>query len=564
MATGPVLLSSDEALRWEFLRRFRSQLPYILASQLVLPAFGLLAWLHYALRFWTTGHAPTYWELPPQVHLVLMIIQLAATVLVVLPFCTPSRRQFVLPVSSEQLSRTMLSAGMAAVALTLMGTTLIVNLLWWTWYPVIAPALYGAASLAVGVVIELRYRGRPWMIFLWGSLFAGAVYLALLRHFFTGWTFVVEHAWTDLSATECVAILGVIIGALLVLPGATQRVRLGIGPAPTSELANLTVHIPALLRSRSPALTFIDWELRTQSGMLVVTGLCIGTFLYGTAVLAMFAELWQHGRPVQFQPFVEPTVMMGVGLFMMSGLMVLGVTPRGRAALIGTPASRWPLLLPLSDRRMADLTTLSALLGAVLGAVGFMLLGAAAHLVAWSAMALSTDHSVRMVWERNLFSTLANAAPEGRTVQACVGAAVRVLAVGWSVLGICQAAILTGQQRWACLPLGILLSIPLVAMFGAVVQLPQAMYDDLFLTLLAIVPVGLSLFGIWGTVTYQSRPWRRVAVAVGLYFLMTWLILATEIDWRPKWINWLVLLSTAVTCPITLPPLAVRLQRHAE
>ena len=134
MASAPMLMSADEAVRWEFRRRFQTQLPSVLAAQLALPAFALLAWLQYALRRWTTdGSLPPGWDLPPQLHLVLLVVQLLTTVLMVLPLCTPSRRHFALPLSSEQLSRSMLCAGMAAVALTLMGTTAIVNLLWWTW-----------------------------------------------------------------------------------------------------------------------------------------------------------------------------------------------------------------------------------------------------------------------------------------------------------------------------------------------------------------------------------------------------------------------------------------------
>ena len=564
MANGPMLMSADEAIRWEFRRRFQAQLFVVLAAQLVMPAFALIAWLEYVIRRWaTSASSPVSWELPPQLHLVLLIVQLLATVLIVLPLCTPSRRHFALPMSSERLSQTMLCAGMAAVAVTLVGTTAIVNLLWWTSYPLVAPALYGAASLAVGVVIELRYRGRPWQTLIWGLLLAGAVYLSLLQHFSTGWTFVVEHPWTDLSAAECVAILGVIFGAVQALPGATQRLRLGTGPVATNELASISVQIPALLRSRSPVLTFIDWELRTQSGMLVVAGLCTGALIYGTTILAMFTELWQHGRQTRLQPFFEPTVMIGIGLFMSSGLMVLGVTSRGRAALIGTPGSKWPLLLPLSDRRMADLTTLSAFLGSILGAVGFVLLGAVAHFVAWMVLVLFTDGAARADWERNLFSTAVNAVPEGQTLAAWIGATVRVLALGWGILGICQAAILTGKRRWACLPLAILVAIPLLAILGAVVRMPQHMSQDLLAALVAIAAFGLSLLGIWGTVTYQERPWRRLTVAIGLYLLVIWLLLATEPDSRQTWHWWLALLSTAVTCPITLPPLAVRWHRHA-
>ena len=88
------------------------------------------------------------------------------------------------------------------------------------------------------------------------------------------------------------------------------------------------------------------------------------------------------------------------------------------------------------------------------------------------------------------------------------------------------------------------------------------MTRERWIEVLRIVATGVVALLFWRGLVPIQLLW--VAVAVGLYLVVISLLLATEQDPRATWHLWLAVLSTAVTCPITLPPLAVRLQRHAE
>lgn len=563
MASTPLLLTPEDAIRWEFRRRLWMQLPAVVAAQMVLPVILLLVWLTHALRTWLgTGRLPPLDELPHQLHLVLMVIQLLVTVLMVVTLVTPSFRHFTLPMSTGRLIRTQLLSGIAAVGLTLFATTAVVNLLWWTNYPLIAPALYGAAALSVGAVLEMKYRGRQWMTLLWGSVFAGGFYLALLGHFYSGWSFMIEHAWSDMTASECAALVMLTAGGVWLAPSAAQRLRLGVGPGPATDLAAISLQLPASLRDRHPAITFVDWELRTQTGALIVTGIAFGVLIFGTALAAFFADLWEN-RGQTHMPFVEPTFMISIGIYIGSGLLLLGVSPRGRQALVGTHSSRWSLLLPLSDTRMADLSTLAAFIGSVLGAGCLFLLGVVTHLLIWATLSVAAEDTVRAYWERNLVNSLWNVPGWNHSPSYVLGAAIRVLAVGWGILGVCQAAMLTGRRGWACLPFLALLGMPFLMMFSSVLLGMRFANEMLMPGLFALATGGLSLAGVAGVVSHFARPWRRLIVASVLWIVVATLLVATEPDLSISAV-WLITCATGVTLPLTLPPLALRSFRHAE
>jgi hypothetical protein len=560
---GP--LTPGEALAWEFRRQFRWQMVTQWAAILVVPLILTVAWVTAWLRhYFLWGDWPGLWELPPQLHLALLVVQLLATVLTTLPVCAPGARQYVLPVSTRQLVLSALIHGTLGIAVTLVGTTLVINLLFGARYPVVAPVLYGGLALAAGMCVQLQSRGRELWGALLGSLIAGLIYLALLQHFVELGTVIVAHAFTPVTASELAGVVGLtaVFWVAAVRAGGAARARIArkaqerwIGQGFTlPDWMAVWIRWPAAGGRRGAVWTLVEWEWRTQSWPLILTAVGVSLLLFGTLAAGTLLELWRTGYGGNDVLFHDSTFGVAMGLSACGGLLNLGLSRRGRDVLMGAKSSRWPLVLPASDLRFADVALARAVLTALVAAVVVLVIGCAAQaIVYWAVQWFGAAN------QRLEFRWPGETTPWSQLVHQLVVVAIFV----WVVNGLCEAAILTGRRGWAVLPLVALFVVPGLIASAELLEMP-AWVMQRGLAVFVLISVFVSVQVFWSV---YPEHWLRVLWAGAAWMVTAWVItvLTTPtVNGQPR-VNDLpadLALLGAMTLPLLLAPVAVAANRH--
>jgi hypothetical protein len=560
---GP--LTPGESLAWEFRRQFQWQMVTQWAAILVVPLILTVTWVTAWLRnYIVSGNWPGGWELPPELHLAMLVVQLLATVLTTLPVCAPVARQFVLPVSTRQLVLSALIHGTLGIAVTLVGTTLVINLLTGARYPVVAPVLYGSLALAAGMWVQLKSRGREWWGVLLGSLIAGLIYLALLQHFVKVGTLVVAHAFTPVTASELAGVVGltaVFWGAAVRAGGAARagvawtarEAWIGLGFTLPEWLA-VWIRWPAAGGRRGAVWTLLEWEWRTQSWPLILTAVGVTLLLFGTLAAAALMELWRTGYGGSDALFHDSTFGVAMGLSVFGGLLNLGLSRRGRDVLLSAKSSRWPLVLPASDLRFADVAVARAVLTALVVAAVVLVIGCAAEaIVYWAVQWFGAAN------QRLEFRWPGETTPWPQLVHQLIVGAIFV----WVVNGLCETAILTGRRGWAVLPVVAVFVIPGLIVTAELMHVrPEVMLGLTAVLVLVAVYVSVQLF--WSVYPGQ---WSRVAFAAAVWVAAGWAItvLTTPTSIGQPRVNDLpadLALLGALTLPLLLAPVAVAANRH--
>jgi hypothetical protein len=560
---GP--LTPGESLAWEFRRQFQWQMVTQWAAILVVPLILTVTWVTAWLRnYIVSGNWPGGWELPPELHLAMLVVQLLATVLTTLPVCAPVARQFVLPVSTRQLVLSALIHGTLGIAVTLVGTTLVINLLIGARYSVVAPVLYGSLALAAGMWVQLQSRCREWWGALLGSLIAGLIYLALLQHFVEVGTLVVAHAFTPVTASELAAVVGLtaVFWGAAVRAGGAARAGVAwtareawIGPGFTlPDWMAVWIRWPAAGGRRGAVWTLLEWEWRTQSWPLILLTVGVSVLLFGTLTAGALMELWRTGYGGNDVEFRDSTFGVAMGLSVFGGLLNLGLSRRGRDVLLSAKSSRWPLVLPVSDLRFADVALARAVLTAIVVAAAVLVIGCAAQaIVYWAVQWFGAAN------QRLEFRWPGETTPWPQLVHQLVVLAIFV----WVVNGLCEAAILTGRRVWAVLPVVAVFDVPVLIITAELMHFrPEVMLGLTAVLVLLAVFVSVQVF--WSV--YPGR-WSRIAFAAAVWVAAGWAItvLTTPTSIGQPRVNGLptdLALLGALTLPLLLAPVAVAANRH--
>lgn len=562
-SSPPILLSAESALSWEFWNRFRRQLPLTLMAMCLPPlVVGLfrrggqwMGWLRY--QEWIS-----LGSLPAAFQLAALTVQLAAVLLVLLALA-PLSRAYVLPVATRSLFRRRVAQATTGACIAMVLATGISNAILGTNWPYRAPILFAAVAVAAALWIAVEFRGREWWIGGVGTAAAAVLFLCLRRNFLDS----ESRAWEEepfsrfalMDALTLAAALVVLWSRTLYVGELDRCAARETNREPMRAAAATVRHDARALPLRSSWRAMLSWEWRLN-GWLFPLAIVVSAFIgYGTALSLSIRDFRQSGAVIFPTEFINPSFIFLVGFFIFAygALFQVVTTSAGRRLLAGHRPESWPLTLPASNQKIGYVSLSRSLLSALAAAAAWWLIGLLhmgiiqVYLRIQGAGALADGMLEELSWrhwhERQLTM-----------------AVIMLGTVGWTLAGVVEASILSGR-RWIALlpPAGLfLLILTLTA-----IELVFRTTDFLTFNLLALSAAG-ALGALVAAVRSGELGWRGAAGCVGL-----WIATAIVLDLARLWdlptglfqhellqsraSALMLLATTCVTLPITLPPLAV-------
>lgn len=564
--TKPVLLSPEAALGWEFWNRYRRQLPLFLLATCLFPV--CCAWYQLDIASLRQRQSnvwePYAFQLPPRVHIAVVLITLAAVPLV-LPSFAPVSRHYLLPIETGKLTRTRWLLGAMAAALQSAVAFGLARTVTQSDWPIIDPTIYAVLVFAIAQWIAVRFRGREFWIAGMSTMAAAVVIGVVVNHFRAPPT--LEEPWQEF-APLMPSQLAAIVGATGLLFRLTLRAaecdrcqtRTIDGRAEAAASRSATI---ALRPFRTSFGSLLSWEWR-RNGWLYPIAVAIGTFAVYTVTCFLFAR--------EYQTFHSSSILRITGAELLSfwlGAMVVGpyvlvfTTTTGRRVLAGKGTDAWPFTLPLSNQQMGYIAVLRAFLSITLASVlaAVISLGFVIGTQLW--LRLMGDMS-----EADLrWADLASAETLSR--QWTNGAFV--LVASYVLCGVLESAILTGRRSIA----GLLHLVQIGLWFAAAIVYnltgPMNPPEWSITFVLALISFAAVVAAWW----CGELGWPGLVLCVVVWFGTTelfelvaladqlgqWPELAQLLRFHSSKIGMIFLRCSCTMLPIVLPPLAVRWNR---
>jgi hypothetical protein len=555
----PLLLTAEAALGWEFWTRFRRQLPLTLTAMCLLPLLVGLSRRAGQLILWVRFHE---WEqrggaLSPQFHLGALMVQIAAVLLVLLAI-PPLSRAFLLPLTTRALFRARMWQVTAAACIAMTLSTFVNNVILGTDWPYAAPILFATVAIAAAHWIAVEFRGREWRIGAAGGVVVALLVWRLRSHFYDGSTGVwTEHPFENFHIPEGLALATAFAAISRRTLMAAEWERCAARGMNADEVSRAS-RVPA--RPAVPhgfawtAMLSYEWRRNgTLFPVTVAVAALLGFGLHlGMIIRDMLRSSIGNGGLHLLKEFAsgEFILLLGFAVFAYSPLLQVFTMSSGRRVLAGRGLETWPLTLPASNRKIANVALARALLSGLVGAAIWWLIG-------FSCL-IGAQILLRSRGDAALADAMLSSIPSNRFQLAV--SVVLASATGWTLAGVVEACVLSGRRWVAALPYTILFG--LFVLFAVVEAMFQHQVDESWIWALAAC-IAVAAFAT--ALLRGELGWRGVAVCLALWIAMVVAIPAAKgWDFRylpvreQRGISLAELLgSLCVTLPITLPPLAV-------
>lgn len=565
IAAKPVLLSPEAALGWEFWNRYRRQLPLLLLATCLFPI--CCAWFQLDVA-WSRYKESSLWEpdtfqMPPRVHIAIVLITLTAVPLVLQSFASFSYH-YLLPIETGRLMRVRWLLGAMAAALQSAVAFGFARTVTRSDWPIVDPTIYAVLVFAVAQWIAVRFRGREFWIAGMSVVGAAAVIGVVVNHFRAPPT--LQDPWQEfapLTPSQLAAVVGSI--------GVLFRLTLQAAERDRCQTRTIGRHVEAAVPSsatialrpfRTSFGSLLSWEWR-RNGMIYPMAVAAGTFAAYAISCWLFAREYHASRPsLVLQMSRVELLSFCLGAMVVGPYVLIFTTTTGRRVMAGKGTDTWPMTLPLSNRQVGYAAVLRAMLSVTLASV---LAGAIA-----AGFLLGAQAWLRMIGEASEANSLWSTLMKQDVRMSRVGmTTAMLLASAYVLCGVCESAILTGRRSMA----GLLHLIQFGLWIVAVVA--RGMLQNVVIPewVVGLLLCSLSLAAAGYAWRLRELPWPGLLMCglvwIGTTALFDSLVQAEHpLAWPSSFVLFgsdsvgtIFLYCSCTMLPIVLPPLAVRWNR---